>query len=241
MAEKIKRNFDTGKLLLVAALLLSLNLIIQLFTVADSVDLSNGLKFSGMGATMTASYLLTAVSMIIVLKEFFRTKIKIKGLLVLNQHLERNPVSLVEGPLETVLGESITITEEDGSPLNVPDETDPLDELVVDEDAEFDSLLDELDEEEAFDDSPGNPSLPPLDEEIINRYKTTKIKIDDETGDVEPVFDDGGLQDLIEQADMSTEDDKQLAKIMAESEIIQTLNELEGIVQELKAKKAVPN
>lgn len=229
----MKRNFGTGKKLLVAAVLLSVNLVIQLFTVAETVDSTNGVLMSVAGATQATSYIITAASMIIVLQEFFQIKKKMRGLLALNALLERKPSPIV---LDT---EPVELDEQE--PIDVPptdEENNSLDSIVLDEDAEFDSLLDELDEEErAFDDIPGNPSLPIMDESLLTRYSTTKLKIDDETGDVEPLLDDSGLQDLIEQADLAVEEDKQLAKIVAESEIIQTLNELETIVQELKAKQ----
>jgi len=229
VANVVKRNFETGKKLLVAAVLLSVNLVIQLFTVAETVDITEGISFSSSSLTMTLSYALTAVSMIFVLQEFFQIKKKMKGLLALNALLERKPTPSIITP-DTIEHESL-------DPESQEAEGDPIENLVLDDDAEFDSLLDEMDDEEAaFDDIPGNPSIP-LDEDIMDRYKTTTLKIDDETGEVEPMMDDGGLQDLIEQADLAVEEDKQLAKIVAESEIIQTLNELETIVQELKAKQ----
>ncbi len=236
----MKRNFDTGKKLLVAAILLSVNLVIQLFAVAETVDITDGVHFLGSSLTNTVSYILTAVSMIIVLQEFFQIKTKMRGLMALNTLLEKTPrpttvTSGIEKP--EILKSPLMIGAKD-SLETVISENDTQTGLVIDDESEFDSLLDELDKEDAFDEVPGNPSLPPLGDDIMNRYRTTKLKIDDETGEVEPLMDDGGLQDLIEQADLATEEEQQLAKIVAESEIIQTLNELESIVQELKAKKA---
>ena len=237
MAEIVKRNFDAGKQLLVAVLLLSINLVIQLFAVADTVDMSNGVQFTGMGVNMAISYLLTATCMIIVLQEFFQIKTKMRGLLALNALLDRTPKPVVT---KTVKEESLVDQETSETP--VVDEEDPLEELVIDDDEEFDSLLDELDDEDEFVDTEleGVPSVP-IDDDIMSKYRTAKLKIDDETGEVEPLIDEGGLQDLIEQADLATEEELQLAKIVEESEIIQTLNELEDIVEELKAKKAIEN
>ena len=240
MTEIVKRNFDLGKQLLVAVLLLSINLVIQLFGVADNVDLKDGMPFTWMGASMTVSYVLTAVSMIIVLQEFFQIKTKMRGLLALNALLEKTPEAPEEKePLENEPVQSVEDEAEEST-------DDPLEELLVDEEEEFDNLLDELDDDmddsldEEFEESGIVPSLP-VDEDIMQRYKTTKIKIDDETGEMEPIIDDGGLQELIEQADLATDEEQQLAKIVADSEIIQTLNELEGIVKELKAKQSGHN
>ncbi len=237
MAEIVKRNFDAGKQLLVAVLLLSINLVIQLFAVADTVDMSNGVQFTGMGVNMAISYLLTAVCMIIVLQEFFQIKTKMRGLLALNALLDRYPT---RPDNETV--EEASSPDQERTETPVVDKEDPLEDLVLDDDEEFDSLLDELDDETEFDDVDSEvvPSVP-LEDDIMSKYRTSKLKIDDETGEMEPLIDEGGLQDLIEQADLATEEELQLAKIVAESEIIQTLNELEDIVQELKAKKTVEN
>ncbi len=232
----MKRNFETGKLLLVATLLLSLNLVIQLFSVAESIDLSSGISISGMGVNLTASYLLTATSMIIVVHEFFQVKTKMRGLMALNALLERVPVPdmTAEGPVDEISGPVIQSKQ--------VDDDDLLEELVIEDDEDdFDSLLDEFSdetEEDALGEESGLVAIVDEDEEIMSKYKTQRIKIDEETGEVEPMLDDGGLQELIEQADLATDEAQQLAKIVAESEIIQTLNELEVIVQELKAKKS---
>lgn len=236
MAEIVKKNFESGKPLLAAVVLLSINLVIQLVSVADNIDLSNGLHLSGMAVSMTVSYLLTAISMIIVLQEFFQVKTKMRGLVALSQLLGKTP----QPETREMLSLSEVETEE-------PVEEDLFGSLDIDEDSEFDDLLDELDadnestNEVESDEEQPETSETSEDEDIMARYKTTKIKIDDDTGEIEPLIDEGGLQDLIEQADLATEEAEQLAKIVAESEIIQTLNELETIVQEMKTKKAAAN
>jgi hypothetical protein len=236
VAEIVKRNFDTGKLLLVAVLLLSINLVVQIFAVAETVEFDNGVQLSWLGASTAASYVLTSVSMIIVLQEFFQVKTKLRGLMALNALLEKpNTQPVQEAPLEEEV-EEIPISESEEAVKEEQSE-DSLEDLLVevDEDEEFDSLLEELEDE--MDDSALMPSIP-IDEDLVQRYKTTKVKIDEETGEIEPIIDDGGLQELIEQADLASDEEQQLAKIVAESEIIQTLNELESIVKELKAKQS---
>ena len=84
MSKILKRKFEPGSLLLVATLLLSLTLVSQLFVMSESLDFSNGFKFSGVDLTLAASYVFTAVSMVIVINEFFQFKTKMKGLLTLN-------------------------------------------------------------------------------------------------------------------------------------------------------------
>jgi hypothetical protein len=241
MEDIVKRNIDTGKLLIVGVVLLSLSLMVQLFAVGETITFDEGFNFSWLGASIATSYVLSSVSMIIVLQEFFQVKRKLRGMLALNVLLEKPGVEpvlpeLIEPKVEKV--QLIELEEESEEPLKEPiEETieDPLEELLVDPDAEFDSLLEDLDDE--MDEPDVLPSIP-IDEDIVQRYKTTKVKIDEETGEMEPIIDDGGLQELIAQADLASDEEQQLAKIVAESEIIQTLNELETIVKELKARQS---
>jgi len=234
----VKKNFEAGKLLLVATLLLSLNLMLQLFAVADTLDLSDGLELSGLGLTLVASYILTAVSMIIVLQEFFQVKTKIKGLIELNTVLNR--------PEETVQGnemDAITSLDnpEDPAVINVEDEV--FDDLELDENEEFERLLDEELDDDLENDPENNPVQEPDADSLtldlaLGKYKTKKLKFNEETGEMEPVMDDGALQDLLDQASTESDESDQLAKLMEGSEVIQTLHELENIIEELKSKKS---
>ena len=234
----VKKNFEAGKLLLVATLLLSLNLMLQLFAVADTIDLSNGLELSGLGLTLVASYILTAVSMIIVLQEFFQVKTKIKGLIELNTVLNR--------PEETVQGnemDAITSLDnpEDPAVINVEDEV--FDDLELDENEDFERLLDEELDDDLENDPEYNPVQEPDADSLtldlaLGKYKTKKLKFNEETGEMEPVMDDGALQGLLDQAATESDESDQLAKLMEGSEVIQTLHELEDIIEELKSKKS---
>ena len=76
MTEALKRNFEPGRLLLIATLLMSLTLISQLYVISESMDLSNGLQLNGVEMSLVASYLFTALSMVIVINEFFQFKTK---------------------------------------------------------------------------------------------------------------------------------------------------------------------
>ena len=234
----VKKNFEAGKLLLVATLLLSLNLMLQLFAVADTIDLSNGLELSGLGLTLVASYILTAVSMIIVLQEFFQVKTKIKGLIELNTVLNR--------PEETVQGnemDAITSLDNPDDPAVINVEDEVFDDLELDENEEFERLLDEELDDDLENDPENNPVQEPDADSLtldlaLGKYKTKKLKFNEETGEMEPVMDDGALQDLLDQASTESDESDQLAKLMEGSEVIQTLHELEDIIEELKSKKS---
>jgi len=234
----VKKNFEAGKLLLVVTLLLSLNLMLQLFAVADTLDLSNGLELSGLGLTLVASYILTAVSMIIVLQEFFQVKTKIKGLIELNTVLNR--------PEESVQGnemDAITSLDNPDDPAVINVEDEVFDDLELDENEEFERLLDEELDDDLENDPENNPVQEPDADSLtldlaLGKYKTKKLKFNEETGEMEPVMDDGALQDLLDQASTESDESDQLAKLMEGSEVIQTLHELEDIIEELKSKKS---
>jgi hypothetical protein len=214
MSETLKRNFEPGRLLLVATLLMSLTLISQLYVISESVDLSNGLQFTGVEFGLAASYFFTAFSMVIVINEFFQVKLKMKGLLDLSSLLVNNNARQVS--VQPII--DLPVIEETPIDGVLEDE-----ELLVefDDESEFDKLLeDEFEEEKPVDDA-------------ISKYKTTKIKVAD-TGEIEPLIEEGELKNIFDQLEEETEMDRMLA----ESEVIQTLSELEGIVKELKIRKA---
>ena len=158
MTESLKRNFEPGKLLLVATILMSLTLVSQLYIISESMDLSDGIQLGGIEVSMVASYVFTALSMVIVINEFFQFKTKMKGLMVLEKLMIKEPPRPV---VPTI--------------ISVPDIETPILEPITDEnsetDLEFENLLnDELVES------------PHVDAETLNKYKTTKIKIEETQG-----------------------------------------------------------
>ena len=200
-----------------ATLLLSLTLVSQLFVMSDSMDFSNGLKFSGMELSLAVSYVFTSVSMVIVINEFFQVKTKIKGLLALNQILS-NKTPIVEQELFSPepIPDSILVSQE--PVLEVEEEKEE-----IDEDLEFESLLEtEFKEKE------------PIDSDTLDKYKTTKVKLEEETNKLEPILKEGALQNLFTEI----EEEAEMNRLLAESEVIATLVELEELVEELKQKKA---
>lgn len=218
MTEMLRKNFEPGKLLLVATLLMSLTLISQLYVISESVDLSNGLQLNGLEISLTLSYLLTALSMVIVINEFFQVKTKIKGLLALtNLVAQRNPQKATVQPI-------IELPALDEAPLEAMIEETELDEaleLDLDDESEFDKLLNEDFEAEEK-----------VTDDTLAKYKTKKVKIE-ESGEMEELIEEGELKNIFDQIEEETEMDRMLA----ESEVIQTLSELEGIVKELKGRK----
>ncbi len=215
MTEVLRKNFEPGKLLLVATLLMSLTLISQLYVMSESIDLSNGLQLTGMELSLTVSYLFTALSMVIVINEFFQVKTKMKGLLVLTHLIAQKNTQSVAS-----LSSLVEISAIEKTPLeNILEKEALLKEIDFNDETDFDTLLEEEFEEKQVEDE-------------LAKYKTTKIKIDD-TSEIEPLIEEGELKNIFDELEEASEMDRMLA----ESEVIQTLTELETIVKELKRRK----
>ena len=200
-----------------ATLLLSMTLISQLYVMSESIDFSNGLQFSGMELSLAASYVFTAFSMIIVINEFFQVKTKMKGLLALNHLMPNESASLEQEPLSTMSIPDILLISQEPI-LDVEEEKEE-----IDEDLEFESLLETEFKEKK-----------PVNSDTLEKYKTTKIKIEEETSKLEPILEEGALQNIFDDL----EEESEMDRLLAESEVIATLAELEELVEELKQKKA---
>jgi hypothetical protein len=210
MSEILKRNFEPGRLLLVATLLMSITLISQLYVISESVDLSNGIQLNNIDICLTASYIFTALSMVIVISEFFQVKTKIKGLLALSNliNLELNPM--------TVQPDDITDPR-----LMSKLEIQKISEKELDEESDFEKLLeDELDDSES------------TEEETLKKTGTSKVKVD-ETEALKPLIEGDELQGVFDEI----EEESEMDRLLSESEVIATLAELEELVEELRHKK----
>jgi hypothetical protein len=209
MTEALKRNFEPGRLLLIATLLMSLTLISQLYVISESMDLSNGLQLNGVEMSLVASYLFTALSMVIVINEFFQFKTKMKGLMMLNKLIFKEP----QAPRTPMI---ISVPEIEVSNLGA------VSDASNETDLEFEKLVNEE-----------LQVTKPEMNEALGKYATTKVKIDGEPVKVEPEIKEGGLQGFFDTIDEETEMDRMLA----ESEVIATLSELNNLVKELKQKR----
>ncbi|MCK4702122.1 hypothetical protein KAT55_02070, partial [Candidatus Bathyarchaeota archaeon] len=90
MSDLIRSNFEPGRWLLVSGVILSVVLMLQLYAINETVDVSSIDSMLGenfMGMLLIASYLLTTVAMITVVVEYFSVKKKVDGLLALTQVL----------------------------------------------------------------------------------------------------------------------------------------------------------
>jgi len=200
----------------VVTLLLSLTLISQLYVISESMDVSNGIQLGGVELSLAASYVFSAISMVIVINEFFQIKTKMKGLLELNQLIDRSPVVEQEPILTEIIPANLMVSQEpEFEPVEISEE--------INEDQEFENLL-----ETEFTESE------PVDGKTLAKYRTTKVKLEEETKKLEPILEEGALQNMFDDL----EEESEMDRMLAESEVIATLAELEELVEELRQKKA---
>jgi len=209
----------------VATLLLSMTLISQLYVMSESMDFSNGLQLDGVELSLAMSYVFSAISMVIVINEFFQIKTKMKGLLELNQLIDKTPV-VEQVPVSTEI-----------IPVNLMVSQEPAYETVeiseeIDEDQEFENLLEtEFTENKSVD---GKTLAKYRTKKVKLQEEMTKEKLEEETHKLEPILEEGALQNMFDDL----EEESEMDRMLAESEVIATLAELEELVEELRLKKA---
>ena len=208
-----------------ATLLLSMTLISQLYVMSESMDFSNGLQLDGVELSLAMSYVFSAISMVIVINEFFQIKTKMKGLLELNQLIDKTPV-VEQVPVSTEI-----------IPVNLMVSQEPAYETVeiseeIDEDQEFENLLEtEFTENKSVD---GKTLAKYRTKKVKLQEEMTKEKLEEETHKLEPILEEGALQNMFDDL----EEESEMDRMLAESEVIATLAELEELVEELRLKKA---
>jgi len=244
MSDLIRSNFEPGRWLLVSGVILSVVLMLQLYAINETVDVSSidgmlGENF--MGLLLIASYLLTTVAMITVVVEYFSVKKKVDGLLALTQVLNviedlqypDKPKEIDAEDVQMARPQSSSLDEEEN--LFEPETfkevktMDPLEQA-------FDALDDE---EEASDKLP--EAVPSSDD----GYKTIEVRImeeaidhpdeSEEASEPEPLPEVNVIEGLAKQDVEETEDE--VEGMLQQSEVISTLTELERVVEELRTKK----
>lgn len=244
MSDLIRSNFEPGRWLLVSGVILSVVLMLQLYAINETVDVSSidgmlGENF--MGLLLIASYLLTTVAMITVVVEYFSVKKKVDGLLALTQVLNviedlqypDKPKEIDAEDVQMARPQSSSLDEEEN--LFEPETfkevktMDPLEQA-------FDALDDE---EEASDKLP--EAVPSSDD----GYKTIEVRImeeeidhpdeSEEASEPEPLPEVNVIEGLAKQDVEETEDE--VEGMLQQSEVISTLIELERVVEELRTKK----
>lgn len=241
MSESIRRNFEPGRWLLVSGVILSVVLMLQLYAINETVDISSIDSILGddyVGMLLVASYILTTVAMVTVVVEYFSVRKKVDGLLALTQVLNVIEDLQYPGRPGEVETDDVQMVKPQAYGLDEEEElyeTESLQEIRAMDPMERAYSL--LDEEEGAAEEPGE-AAPSEDED----YKTIEVKaMEDEVDDLEPDEEkpepspEAGLAE--EKARQMGVEEDEVEGMLEQSEVISTLSELERVVEELKTTK----
>jgi hypothetical protein len=236
MSESIRRNFEPGRWLLVSGVVLSVALMLQLYAINETVDISSIDSILGdnyVGMLLIASYILTTVTMVAVVIEYFSVKKKVDGLMALTQVLNiiedlqspGRPGEVEPDDVQMVRPRSYGLDEEEELY-----ESESLQEIRAMDPMERAYGL--IEDEEEVAEEPG---------EVVNLedegYKTIEVKAtEDEVDDLERPEEPEPLPEAGLFEDEDVEEDE-VEGMLEQSEVISTLSELERVVEELKTSK----
>jgi hypothetical protein len=243
MGESIRRVYEPGRWLLVAGIILSIVLMLQLYTINETVDIGSIDTLLGRNMTglmLVASYLLTTMAMLVVVSEYFQTKKRMDGLFALTELLDNvQELQAAGSPRATA---QITAAEPMSSKASqkvVEPLVDAPEELIAPE-----QTLPAAMEAEAQTGPATENAVTELKKDGVS-YKTIEVKVE---ADKEPLsgepneeelnFDE--IDEMSQQRFLNADDDEEkVNELLKHSEVISTLNELERVVEELKSKKGV--
>jgi hypothetical protein len=241
MSESIRRNFEPGRWLLVSGVMLSVVLMLQLYAINETVDISSIDSLLGdnyVGMLLIASYVLTTVAMVTVVVEYFSVKKKVDGLLALTQVLNVIEDLQYPGRPGEVDPEEVQMVRPAAYGLDEEEElyeSESLQEIRAMDPMERAYGL--LDEEDGAAEEPGD--VVNLEDE---GNKTIEVKtMEDDADDLEPEEEEpepspeAGLAE--EKASQMGVEEDEVEGMLEQSEVISTLSELERVVEELKTNK----
>jgi hypothetical protein len=240
MSESIRRNFEPGRWLLVSGVVLSVALMLQLYAINETVDISSIDSILGdnyVGMLLIASYILTTVAMVAVVIEYFSVKKKVDGLMALTQVL--NIIEDLQYPGKPGEMESDDVQMVKPSSYGLDEEEELYEPEALQEIRAMDPMeraYGLMDDEEGAAEEPG---------EVINLedegYTTIKVEaMEDEADDLEESKEPEALPEaglVEEQAIQEGVEEDEVEGMLGPSEVISTLSELERVVEELKTKK----
>jgi len=242
VSESIRRNFEPGRWLLVSGVMLSVVLMLQLYAINETVDISSIDSILGdnyVGMLLIASYLLTTIAMVTVVIEYFSVKKKVDGLLALTEVLNiiedlqfpAKPGEADPDDVQMIRPRSYGLEEEEDLY-----ESDSLQEVrAMDLDRAY-GLLEEGDEN-----SEEPSEVVPGDDE---GYQSIEVRLmeDERESPVSEEVAPEPLPDVDVAEERATregvdEEEDEVEGMLKQSEVISTLSELERVVDELKTKK----
>ncbi len=247
MSDLIRSNFEPGRWLLVSGVMLSVVLMLQLYAINETVDVSSIDSVLGenyMGLLLIASYLLTTVAMITVVLEYFSVKKKVDGLLALTEVLNliedlQSPAKPMEADAEEAqMARSRSLGLEDDlfepESLRGVRTMDPLEQAyaALDDGEKF--------PEEVPEATPsGDDGHMPVEVKIMVDETGEETDHPDESGESseqEPLPETDIIERPAKLEDVEEAEDD-VEGMLQQSEVISTLTELERVVEELRIKK----
>jgi hypothetical protein len=248
VGEAIRRNFEPGRWLIAAGLILSVVLMLQLYAINETVDIESIdtlLEGNTVGLLLIVSYVLTTVAMLAVVSEFFKVRKRIDGLLALTQLLDRIESLQTTRPVPSAF-----------LPASTPMEAPPVVQAIKLEEEKPEEEPDELLLEgepvakPEIMEKDATPAAVKGEGEILTdndraSYKKIEVKLDDGSNQPRAALaeEDTDLDAMDEMAQQRFFDedkvDEDVDVMLKQSEVISTLNELERVVEELKSKKGV--
>ena len=228
-SDLIRSNFKPGKWLLVSGVMLSVVLMLQLYAINETVDVSSIDSMLGenfMGLLLIASYLLTTVAMITVLLEYFSVKKKVDGLLALTEVL--NLIEDLQYPAKPRKIDAEEVSMARPQSFNLDGEQDLFEPEILKEVKTLDTLeqaFAALDDEEGVSDE-----LPVAAPSGDDGYRPIEAKMVEEE---EPLPEVNVFEGLANHED----EEDEVEGMLQQSEVISTLTELERVVEELRTKK----
>jgi hypothetical protein len=238
MSELIRKNFEPGRWLLVSGVILSVVLMLQLYVINETVDISSIESILGdnyVGMLLIASYILTTVVMVTVVIEYFTVRKKVDGLLALTEVLNVIEDLQYPGRPGSVESDDVQMARPPAYGLGEEEELYETEPFRAMDPMEQAGVLTEDGEGAA--EEPGEAAT--FEDEV---YETIEGKaLEDETDDLEeplelepePLPEAG----LVKDQAMEGDEEDEVEGMLGESEVISTLSELERVVEELKTKK----
>ncbi|MFH2109944.1 MAG: hypothetical protein ABIJ47_01650 [Candidatus Bathyarchaeota archaeon] len=247
MGDAIRSNFEPGRWLLAAGLILSVVLMLQLYAINETVDIGSLDTLLGrntVGLLLVVSYLLTTVAMLAVVSEFFKVRKRIDGLFALTELLDKiEDLQAPHAPQPAPLPASTPL---EGPPvvqaikLEEEKPEEELDELLLESEPESKSVVVE---KEAAPTTVEETAKTSTKKDQVS-YRKIEVKIDDGSSQpkaaiAEEEMDLDAMDEMAQQRFFDDEVDEVVDDMLKQSEVIATLNELERVVEELKLKKGV--
>jgi hypothetical protein len=243
MGESIRRVYEPGRWLLVAGIILSVVLMLQLYAINETVDIGSIDTLLGRNMTglmLVASYILTTMAMLVVVSEYFQTKKRMDGLFALTDLLDRvqelQAVGSPRAPAQTTVAEP--------TPSKAPQK---VVEPLVDAPEEFttpEQTPPAAMEAEAQTGPATDSAVAELKKDGVS-YKTIEVKVETDEAPLsgepkEEELDFDEIDELSQQRFLNADDEEEkVDELLKHSEVISTLNELERVVEELKSKRGV--